>query len=104
MNAATKTEAKQIRVDWFHRPERKHLDKNDTSITKEYTFYVPADAGLEQILEIGHRDHNMPKGSARGGCFELQTDLGIWSSPTDSRLNPRSAIFKTWEQLEAEEA
>ncbi len=46
----------------------------------------------------------MPKGSARAGCYEVQTDAGVWTSPTRSRLNPKTAVFKTWDDLEAEEA
>lgn len=64
---------------------------------------VPADATLADILAAAYAA-GMPKGSARAGCYEVQTDAGVWSSPTRSRLNPNTAVFKTWDQLEAEEA
>lgn len=91
-------------VTWFHRPERNggRFDKA-TVPSKLMEFEVPAGSGLETILSTGYTRERLPRGSARGGCFEIQTDEGIWSSPTNSRLNPSTAVFKTWEQLEQEE-
>ena len=53
---------------------------------------------LAQAYELG-----LPKGSSRCGCFEIQTDAGIWSSSTGGRLSKANASFSTWEQLEAAE-
>lgn len=91
-----------MRVDWFHRPDGKSFSKATTP-AKVFEVTVPAGTSLPTILATGY-GQGIPKGSGRGGCFELQTDEGIWSSPTNSRLNPSTAIFKTWEQLEQEEA
>lgn len=88
-----------MRVDWFHRPENKHFSKDRVKV---FGFEAPAGSILEQLLAAGY-DAGIPKGSHRGGVFEIQTDEGIWSSPSNSRLLPGAAVFKTWEQLEQEE-
>lgn len=52
----------------------------------------------------------MSKGTHRSGCFEVQTDRGIWSQRDGNRIDLSTTrkvaltTFKTWEQLEAEEA
>jgi hypothetical protein len=90
-----------VLVQWFHRPDNgKRFSKEDTPDV--YEFEVPAGSDLPTILSTGY-GQGLPKGSGRAGCVELQTDEGIWSSPTNSRLNPATAIFKTWEELEQEE-
>lgn len=88
-----------VNVDWFHRPENKHFSKDRVKV---FGFEAPAGSTLEQLLAAGYAV-GVPRGSHRGGVFEIQTDEGIWSSPTDSRLDPKTAVFKTWEQLEKEE-
>jgi hypothetical protein len=93
--------SEQQRVDWFHRTEKRSFDRS-TGADRTYSFTVAADATLAEILAQGYALH-IPKGSARGGCFEVQTDLGVWSSPTGGRMNPRTATFRSWEQLESED-
>ena len=90
-----------MRVDCFHRTEKKYFDRN-ADADRTFIFYVPVDATIAQILEIGY-SQRMPKGSARAGCYEVQTDKGIFTSHHGGRIVPEKAIFKTWEQLEAEE-
>lgn len=96
MNAAT------TRADLFHHTEKTNFSK-DADADRTYSIAVPATASLADILAAAYAQ-GMPKGSARAGCYEVQTDAGVWSSPTRGRLNPRTAIFKTWDQLEAEDA
>lgn len=91
-------------IDWFHRTEKSKSFTKEAPADSAWRFQVPKGSTLEQILKHGYEVERLPKGSARGGCFEIQTDEGIWSSPTNSRLNPSTAIFKTWDELEAEEA
>lgn len=97
-----------MKVHWFHRTEARvgkfHLPRP----AQVFELTVPAGAHLDVILLQGYRE-GFPMGSARGGCFELQTDEGIWSRPDGKRMRTtgkrtgQPAVFKTWEQLEAEE-
>lgn len=66
-----------------------------------FTVEVEAGATVEEILEAG-RAAGLPKGGASSGVFEIQTDEGIWSVETARVLRPNNAVFKTWEQLDAE--
>lgn len=45
----------------------------------------------------------MGAGASSSGPFEVQTDEGIWSPSRGRRLNPRTAVFRTWAELEAAE-
>lgn len=89
------------RADLFHHTEKKHFSK-EADADRTFTIEVPVNATLADILAAAYAA-GMPKGSARAGCYEVHTDLGIWSSPTRSRLNPRTAVFRSWEQLDAED-
>jgi hypothetical protein len=95
------TKAGEMRVDWFHRTESTKFYNERPA--QAFQVVVAKGASLAEILAAGYAA-GLPKGSARGGCFELQTDDGIWSSPTGGRMNPKTAIFKTWDELDAEEA
>lgn len=73
------------------------------------TVEVPATATLVDILEAA-KAAGMSTGSQRSGCFEVQTDLGIFSHHNPvfrergyGRLDPHKAVFQTWEQLEQAE-
>jgi hypothetical protein len=89
------------RADLFHHTEKRHFDR-EAAEDRTFSVVVPADATLADILTAAYAAR-MPKGSARAGCYEVQTDAGVWSSPTRSRLNPNTAIFRSWDDLEAEE-
>ncbi len=58
-----------------------------------FQVVVPADASLANILRIGY-GAGVPKGSARGGCIELQTDDGVWTSLTGGRSTPAPPASK----------
>lgn len=67
---------------------------------------VTTDATLADILTAA-RAAGLPRGSSRSGCFEVQTDAGIFTHHNPAmaergygRLDPARAIFNTWEQLE----
>lgn len=89
-----------MKVDWFHKTESRHFDPNQAGTP--YQFEAPEEATLEEILDLGY-ELGIPKGSARAGCFEIQTDKGIWQSHNGGRMDPARATFKSWEQLEAED-
>jgi len=78
------------------RPWAEHVARGARCLT------VDSDAtSLSGLLALA------PKGSARSGVFEIQTDEGIWSRVDGrqfGRLNKLNATFKTWEQLENNEA
>lgn len=57
--------------------------------------------GLVELGEIATGLKLSGKGSM--GVFEIQTDEGIWSTESGRPLKPRTAVFKTWEQLDQEE-
>ena len=64
---------------------------------------------LQIMLETAWADKSVyaGQGSDRAGIFEIQTDKGIFSQVNEKRLRPNKPgkiIYKTWEQLEAEEA
>lgn len=76
------------------------------SVTK---VTVSETATLVDILAAA-KAAGMSTGSQRSGCFEVQTDLGIWSHHNPifrergyGRLDPNKAIFQTWEQLEKQD-
>ncbi len=52
------------------------------------------------------RKLGVPYGSSRSGAFEIQTDAGIWSRSDGrghGRLTDAGSVFKSWDQLAAEE-
>lgn len=96
-----------MKVHWFHRTEARAKRFYVPRPAQVFELTMPAGASLDDILVEGYQK-GFPMGSARGGCFELQTDEGIWARPDGKRMrvtgrNGQPAIFKTWEQLEAEE-
>lgn len=94
----------QGRWDFFFRRETNHRPwaeqvKRPASVV---TVVLPHATTIEDAI-LAARAAGMPKGSSRSGCFEIQNDMGIWSSKTGGRINPKTASFKTWEQIEEEE-
>lgn len=96
-----------MRWDFFYRPESHRVHPSELT-PYCYQFELPADTTLADALKYAHAN-GMPRGSARGGCFEVQNDLGIHWHRDYQRIDlstPKRAanvIFKTWEQLEQEE-
>ncbi|HYM54563.1 MAG TPA: hypothetical protein VES97_04325, partial [Solirubrobacteraceae bacterium] len=99
---------KQLKVTAFFRPFNRVRERMNVYVVE---FVAKVGTAVEDLIEMAH-----DAGASRGartpaGVFELQTDEGIWSTPTGSKLlttsnsglSPR-ATFATWEQLEAAEA
>ena len=88
---------------FFHRPKSNKVDPR-TLPCRPFDLDVDCDPdrGIEDILKEAW-SLGLPKGSARCGCVEIQTDDGIWSSSTNTRLNKRNATFTTWEELEKQD-
>jgi len=80
-------------VDWFHRTEARRFYSERPA--RLFQVVVPARATLAEMLAIGYAA-GLPKGSARGGCVELQAESGVWTSP--SRMTPRNATFEAWDE------
>lgn len=87
---------------FFHRPESNRVDPR-TLPCRPFDLDVDCDPS-RSILDILNDAWalGLPKGSARCGCIEIQTDAGIWSSTTGSRLNSRNAVFHTWDELDSD--
>ena len=104
-----------IRFDFFFRAETNLKNLKGKTYREYWTVRgahqilldLPSDTTLEDALSAA-RAAGMPKGSHRSGCFEVQSDLGIFQSTHDfgTKIDPaRECTFsyKTWAQLEAEE-
>ena len=72
------------------------------SIPVEITTCAEAIAYAIENRRIG-------RGTHQSGCFEVSNDIGMWWHKDGNRMDfstPRKAakvIYKTWEQMEAEE-
>lgn len=73
-------------------------------------FEAPADAKVEELIELAHECGLSRGDRTLAGVFELQTDDGIWQCADGSKLLMRTgrglsprAQFRSWEQVEAEE-
>jgi hypothetical protein len=80
--------------DFFHKTE----SNTGTHKVKTYRFDLDTD-DVEEALEMA-RELGLPKGSARCGCFEIQSDLGIWSHVNDKPLRwdrPDDITFTPWD-------
>ena len=108
-----------MRADFFMYREGKSFKRwedggePETCYTLDVPEVTPEEVEEEGAAEVVSRllgmawEGGMPKGSQRTGCFQIQTDVGIFSSTTRGRFNPAkpdTIVFKTWEQVEAEEA
>ena len=104
-----------IRFDFFFRAETSKASLKGMTYVEYWTergskmisVDLPADTTLAEAMIAG-RAAGVPKGSHRSGCFQVQTDLGIYSSTHEfgRRIDPNrpsTFTFSTWEQLEAEE-
>jgi len=69
---------------------------------------LPADTDIEEAIQIA-RENGAPLGSRRSGIFEVQGPRGIWSHVNERRMDfdtpakRAKVVFKSWEDLEAEE-
>lgn len=88
---------------FFHRKENKNFDPNDVWVVE---LDLPETVTLAEALDAAHAA-GMSKGSQRSGCFEIQTDRGIWSQVNGKKIDPTRpelTPFKTWEELETLDA
>jgi len=68
---------------------------------------IEAPAGLaawDYVEEARAQGHNIPNGSSRCGVREIQTDDGIWTRVSSNKQAHSVFEFKSWDDLEAEEA
>jgi hypothetical protein len=83
-----------MRYDFFHKTE----SNTGRHRVKCFTFNIATDDPATALNEA--RLLGLPKGSARCGCFEIQSDLGIWSHNQDKPLRfdrPTEFTFTSWE-------
>lgn len=94
-----------MRWTFFHRRESNSKDVKAQPCIP-YELELKADLTLEGALEAAHEE-GMPQGSARGGCVEIQNDLGIYTTRSGRKFDPvrrpDDVVFKTWQQLAEEE-
>tara|TARA_R100001086_G_scaffold92068_1_gene45621 strand:- start:413 stop:781 length:369 start_codon:yes stop_codon:yes gene_type:complete len=92
--------------DFFFRPEGRKFSKDNVV---SVTMVAVAGLTLQEALVAALDARILPKGSHRSGCFQVQTDRGIFQSAKDSRIDlstPRKAanvFFASWEAMEANE-
>ena len=109
------TAPRPIRFDFFFRAETNTKNLKGKTYRQFWTergaymisLGLPEDTTLADALAAA-RAEGMPKGSHRSGCFEVQSDLGIFQSTHEfgTRIDPARACtfsYMTWAQLEAEE-
>jgi hypothetical protein len=105
---------------WFFiaRTEGKNFNQDDhvhyafsaeeIGITAEDLEEAGPIEALRMALETAY-SMGLPKGSHRSGCFQVQSEFGIWSQKNEKRIDlstdKKAALvsFKTWEQMEQEE-
>ncbi len=88
-------------ITFFHRTESNRVDPR-TQPAMPYDFDLPAELPAVELLAAAYA-LGLPRGSSRCGCFEIQTDSGIWTSTTGGRINQRNSQFHTWDQIEKSE-
>ena len=79
--------------DFFHKTE----SSRGAHRTVVYSFDFPTEDPQEALALA--RAAGLPKGSNRCGCFEIQSDLGIWSHKEDKPLRwdrPNDMTFTPW--------
>ena len=78
--------------------------------TMDWVFSLPVSISTcEGALDFARTECGLPGGSGRAGVFQVQGPLGVWDHITGNKIDfstPGKAakvIYKSWEQLEAEE-
>jgi len=110
------------RVDFFKKSESNRLSTKEGSLpetgprptaeavdadfnTTEYSAVLDRDMDLTELIALAATVAG--RGSHRAGTFEIQTSEGIVSHATGKNLvkaATKNIVFKTWDELEAEEA
>lgn len=89
---------------WHRDQARMFSDRNVRVVLVE----APADATIDVILGLA-LDAGASKGNGRTGIFQVQTDIGIWTTidgrpfVTTSPGKRAMIAHQTWAELEAEE-
>ncbi len=95
-----------MRADVFY----KTVTKKSAPKIIEIMVEVDEDATLEEIIAAATEESGIQLAARRDkGPHEVQTDLGIFSRSGKSLVRPDGTAyadvsFKTWEELEAEDA
>lgn len=98
-----------MRWDFFHKGERTNYEEAVAAPARCWTFDLPDGTTIAEAMTHAYAN-GLPRGSARLGCIEIQNDRGVYSREDGKRIDvstPRRAdkvIFKTWEQIEVEDA
>ena len=94
---------KPQKIDVFFKTENSARAKEDFQ-TWDRDVVLEEEVTIDELIEqVGYR------GSNRCGCFEIQTLEGIIVHKRGSRIDNRTPrkraniLFRTWEQLEADE-
>ena len=95
------------RFDFFSRVENSRVHPH-LRPARQFSLQLPIETTLAEALAAAYAAH-MPRGTNRAGCFQIQNDRGIWNHINGNRMDPSTprkaakCVFKTWEELEAEE-
>lgn len=91
---------------FFCRTEKKNFDYDDVVFAE---MQLPRNMDLATALETAQAEGVISRGSHRSGCFQVQTDDGIFSQVNDRRIDLSTARkaelveMKTWEELDDED-
>lgn len=92
------------RIDIFYWTENNRVHPH-TLPCKVVTIEAPAGLSAWDYVEAARaQGRNIPKGSSRCGVCEIQTDEGIFTRVGPNKQEATVFEFKTWEQIEADEA
>lgn len=103
-------ETETMQWDFLYRTERTNFKAfwaAHSACTK--TAQLPVGWDAQAALEYMRANKKLGRGSSRSGCFEIQTDLGVWSQANGTAMRfdtPRKAAkvtYRTWEEIIAEE-
>ena len=92
-----------MRADLFWRPARREWDLETATYASD-EIEVPSDATLCEILGLARLAGKAGKGTSRTGVNEVQTDKGIYTSLTQTRMDPsterkmKQIVYRTWEE------
>ncbi len=94
-----------MRWTFFHRRESNSKNMRAQPCVP-YEWELGSGLTLADALLFAYEE-GLPRGSARGGCVEIQNDLGIYTTKSgrkfDLEKRPEDVMFKTWQQLMEED-
>ena len=89
--------------NFFMRREGKNFDTEDIH---DMTLSLPSTSTISEALTAAWVA-GMSRGSQRSGCFQVQSDLGVWEHINEKaiRLSRLDMVtFRTWQQIELDDA